>query len=109
MKPASVTVVSALPIFEPDLQATYTLEVVAELTGLSTQVILLYQQSGLIRPAMEGEGQLAFGDEAVRELRRIEHLRACYAMNDAGLKLLLTLLNEVEALRTELRRRQGPF
>ncbi len=109
MNPTAMTVVSTLPIFEPDPQATYTLEVVAELTGLSSQIILFYQQSGLIRPATEGEGSLAFDDDAVRELRRIEHLRACYAMNDAGVKLLLTLMNEVDVLRAELRHRPGPF
>ena len=109
MNSTPVTVVSTLPIFEPDPEATYPLEVVAELTGISSQIILFYQQSGLIQRASEDEGKLAFSDNAVRELRRIEHLRACYAMNDAGVKILLTLMSEVEALRAELRHRHGLF
>jgi hypothetical protein len=44
-----------------------------------------------------------FDDESLRSLRRIEHLRATCAVNDAGLKLILDLLREVERLRRERR------
>ena len=74
---------------------TYTLEILAEITGVSTQTIVLYQEHGLIRPD--------FDDETVRALRRIEHLRETCELNLAGLKLLTSLLEEVEQLRAELR------
>ena len=74
---------------------TYTLEILAEITGVSTQTIVLYQEHGLIRPE--------FDDESVRALRRIEHLRETCELNLAGLKLLTSLLEEVEQLRAELR------
>jgi DNA-binding transcriptional MerR regulator len=75
---------------------TYTLEILAETTGVSTQTIVQYQQHGLIRPE--------FDDETIRALRRIEHLRETCEMNLHGLKLLTQLLDEVEQLRDELRR-----
>ena len=94
------------PVIEPDPQATYALDIVAQLTGVSSLWILRCQEQGLIRLAREAGGSPAFDDEDVRALRRIEHLRTCYGVNDSALKLLLTLMDEVEALRAELRHRQ---
>jgi DNA-binding transcriptional MerR regulator len=79
-------------------ETTYTLEVLAEITGISTQQIVQYQEHGLIHPR--------FDDETVRLLRRIEHLRETCEMNLSGLKLLTRLLDEVELLRGELRARR---
>jgi DNA-binding transcriptional MerR regulator len=73
----------------------YTLELLAEITGVSTQTIVQYQEHGLIRPPLD--------DETVRILRRNEHLREMCEVNLAGLKLMNELLNEVEQLRSELR------
>ncbi len=80
------------------MNETYTLQVLAEITGVTTQTIVQYQEHGLIRPE--------FDDETIRALRRIEHLRESCEMNLAGLKLLTGLLNEVEQLREELRARR---
>jgi len=80
------------------MNETYTLEVLAEITGVTTQTIVQYQEHGLIRPE--------FDDETIRALRRIEHLRESCEMNLAGLKLITGLLDEVEQLREELRARR---
>ncbi|MFA6545852.1 MAG: MerR family transcriptional regulator [Limisphaerales bacterium] len=92
-----------LPLFEPDMDATYTIETVASLTGATSQTILHYQERGLISP-VAGPGQ--FDDEALRTLRRIEHLRSTCEVNESGLKLILGLMDEVERLRAELRVRR---
>jgi DNA-binding transcriptional MerR regulator len=76
-------------------QAVYTLDILAEITGVSTQTIVEYQEHGLIRPEL--------GDESLRALRRIEHLRESCQVNLTGLKMLTSLLEEVEQLREELR------
>jgi len=88
----------------PDSSAGYTLEILAEITGVSTQTILQYQEHGIIRPVSGGDPQ--FDDEAVRSLRRIEHLRDTCELNLTGLKLLASLLEEVEQLRAELHARR---
>ena len=96
-----------LPVFEPDTDATYTLELVAELTGVSSQTILHYQEQGLISPVAPGDSDAhRFDTEALRTLRRLEHLRASCQMNVSGLKLMLNLLDEVERLHAELRARR---
>jgi DNA-binding transcriptional MerR regulator len=97
---------SAPLVFEPEPNTAYTLDVVVRLTGIASETILHYQEHGLIAPpAAKGRGARRFDDEALRTLRRIEHLRAHYAMNLRGLKLTLGLLEEVERLRADLRRK----
>ncbi len=91
-----------LPLFEPDPEARYTLEIVAEITGVSSQTILYYQEQGLIAPS----AALHFNDDTLRSLRRIEHLRTHYELNQSALKLMLKLLDEVEQLRADLRSRR---
>ena len=55
----------------PPGETSYSLEITAHLTGMSAETILHYQEQGLIRP--EPVSGL-FDDEALRTLRRIEHL-----------------------------------
>lgn len=95
MKPSSD---ENLPLYDAGEQATYSLDIVAELTGVSSQTILRYQEQGLIR-------ENHFDDDAVHTLRRIEHLRATCEANDSGLKLILGLMDEVERLTAALRTR----
>lgn len=92
------------PVIESEGGVCYTLEILSEMTGISTQTILRYQEHGLIRPSAGGNA--VFDDEAVRALRRIEHLRGTCEMNFNGLKLLTDLFDEVERLRAELRARR---
>ena len=78
----------------------YTLEILARLTGLTTEVILQYQEHGIIRPGGDGAG--CFDDETVRTLRRLDHLRRECEMNYAAVRVVASLLAEVERLRREL-------
>lgn len=88
----------------PEAPARYTLEILARLTGLSTEVILQYQEHGIICPG--GEGGECFDDETVRTLRRLDHLRHECEMNYAGVRVVASLLAEVERLRRELAARR---
>ncbi len=98
---------SGLPLFEPEADATYTLEVIASLTGVTSQTVLHYQEQGLISQVTSREPDAGqFDAEALRTLRRIEHLRSTCAVNESGIKLILDLMDEVERLRAELRTRR---
>ena len=93
-----------LPIYGEETDACYSIEVIAELAGVKPQTVLHYQEQGFIRPSIRDDGDTGLFDaECLRQLRRIEHLRATCEMNDAGLKLILDLLHEVECLREERR------
>jgi DNA-binding transcriptional MerR regulator len=80
---------------DPTPQVVYSLDILAEITGVSTQTILEYQEHGLIRPELD--------EDSLRVLRRIEHLRESCQVNFAGLKVLTSLLEKVEQLNEELR------
>lgn len=88
-----------LPLYDPEEQTTYTLDIVAEITGVSSQTILHYQEHGLI-------GKTDLDDETVHTLRRIEHLRQTCETNLSGLKLIIDLMGQVEELKAALRARR---
>ena len=89
-----------LPIYEPEPDATYQLDVIAGLTGISSETILHYQENGLIHPR---EDTREFDEEVIRKLRQIEHLRSTLEIDLSGLKLILDLMDQVERLQKELR------
>ena len=78
-------------------EATYSLEVFARISGVAEETILRYRERGFIRPLPTDSER--FDDEALRTLRRIEHLRETCGVNDSGLRLILDLLEEIERLR----------
>jgi MerR family transcriptional regulator/heat shock protein HspR len=93
-----------LPVYGEDPGTYYSLEVVAELAGVDAGMVLHYQEQGFLRPVPRQDSEAtAFDADSLRQLRRIEHLRATCEMNEAGLKLILSLLEEVEQLREERR------
>ena len=96
-----------LPLIEPDLDAHYSLEVVAEITGIATQTILHYREEGLLPsgPTAARKEEIFFDDATLCTLRRIDHLARQYEMSTPALKLLCGLLEEVESLRAALRSR----
>ena len=93
-----------LPVYDGESDTYYSIEVIADLAGVNPQTVLHYQEQGFIRPAARDAGDAALFDvECLRQLRRIEHLRATCEINDTGLKLILDLLHEIECLREERR------
>ncbi len=98
---------SDTPLIESEAEGTYTLEVVAGLTGISSQTVIRYCERGLVSNYVlkPGDGdKYIFDVEGLRRLRRIEQLRQACETNEHGLKLLVGLLDEVEQLRADLRR-----
>jgi MerR family transcriptional regulator/heat shock protein HspR len=81
----------------PDDDAAYSLEVFARISGVETETILHYQELGLLRPLPDSGDH--FDDEALRTLRRIEHLRDTCGVNETGIRLILDLLDELDRLR----------
>ncbi len=93
------------PVYHVETDTRYSIEVIAELAGVHPKTVLHYQEQGFIRPTTtDTPGETALFDiECLRQLRRIEHLRATCQVNDTGLKLILDLLHEIECLREERR------
>jgi DNA-binding transcriptional MerR regulator len=94
------------PIYGEQAEAVYTLAVLAELGGVTPEMVLHYLDRGFL--VVRGRTEVmvvgaSWDDEALRQLRRIEHLRTTYAVNEAGLRYVLGLLRELDEVRSARR------
>jgi DNA-binding transcriptional MerR regulator len=82
----------------------YTIETVERITRISKDRIVFYYQHGLVTSIRAADqSDLLFDDEAIHRLRRIAFLLAEYRINPEGLKMVTSLMDEVERLRAEVR------
>jgi hypothetical protein len=88
--------------------ATYSLETAARLAGVHPEILRYYCGLGLLGRGPGAEAELVFNDEAVYEVRRIEHYRRRHGVNRQALPLVIGLLREVERLEAELRFLRSP-
>jgi MerR family transcriptional regulator/heat shock protein HspR len=85
----------------------YRIEVVAEQVGLSPARIRAYERAGLIRPTrVQGRTRL-YGEEELARLRRLRRLSQDLGLNPAGVEIVARLIDDLEALRAELRALRG--
>jgi DNA-binding transcriptional MerR regulator len=94
---------------EGDGRSMYTLEAAAELADVHPELVRYYWSKGLFGPARSGQGDgPLFDEDAVYELRRIEHYRRHYGVHRRALPVISRLLREVARLEAELRFRREP-
>jgi MerR family transcriptional regulator/heat shock protein HspR len=75
------------------------LEGAAQLVHMTPGKIRNYVQRGLVRP-IRGQGPHVFFDETeLARLRKMRRLTEDLGLNDAGVEIVLRLLDEIEALR----------
>ncbi len=98
-------------VSEPaDLRGVYAISVAAELVGMGTQTLRLYETRGLVQPARTEGGTRRYSVQDLRRLHRIGELLAA-GLNLAGVGMVLQLEQENRDLRAEnavsLRERRG--
>ncbi|HIJ86810.1 MAG TPA: hypothetical protein HPP97_03895 [Desulfuromonadales bacterium] len=94
----------ALDTYQPKPNILYTLDAAAYIAGVPRRSILIYYRAGLVQSVFQPPyGVMAFTEEAIHKVRRIEHVRNLHGPNLTLLKTLFSLLEEVDHLRTELR------
>ncbi len=99
---------SAIQVFEPQPDVLYNLDMTARLLRMPRRSILAYCRWGVVHPEVDPDfGGLYFSANAMRTLRQVEYLRAVHGLNQAGIRMTMHLLNEVEQLRQELRMARG--
>ncbi|MGI9604138.1 MAG: heat shock protein transcriptional repressor HspR [Acidimicrobiales bacterium] len=84
----------------PD-RAVYVISVAAELAGVHPQTLRIYERKGLVDPARTQGGSRRYSEVDIDRLRRIQDLTN-QGLNLAGVKRVLELEAENEALRAEL-------
>ena len=94
----------AIEVFQPDPSALYSLDVAAHLAGVTRRAILVYCRAGLVRPVFQPPyGMMAFTEQAIHLIRRIERMQAVHGIDIARVKTMFDLIEEVDRLRAEVR------
>jgi DNA-binding transcriptional MerR regulator len=94
----------ALELFEPPPDAVYTIEATAHLVDVPRRTILVYCRHGLVSPAIDAsDNGYYFDRNGIRELRRIDALRAICGDDLPAIKIILELMKKVERLQSEVR------
>jgi DNA-binding transcriptional MerR regulator len=76
----------------------------ARLARVTTRSLLKYWRHGLIKPLNSGERYGIFFDEqAIYRIRKAESIRASMKTNIASAAAILSLVEEIEKLRSELK------
>jgi DNA-binding transcriptional MerR regulator len=79
----------------------YAISVAAELVGMGSQTLRLYERRGLIEPARSGGGTRRYSSEDLERLRRIARLVAD-GVNLAGVAMVLDLEDMNAGLQADL-------
>ncbi len=90
---------------ERDRTGYYRVETAASLTGLSSETVLYCVEEGLVRPATADTAGAMMGEGELARLRKVRRLTQDLGINMEGVEVVLRLLDEIEALRTQLARR----
>ena len=87
---------------EPDPgRGVYAISVAAELVGMGSQTLRLYEQRGLLEPARSAGGTRRYSSDDLERLRRIAHLVQT-GVNLAGVAMVLNLQDANARLRADL-------
>jgi DNA-binding transcriptional MerR regulator len=87
----------------PSARSRYSIDDAAQLAEVHPELVRYYWRIGLFGPARgELEPEPLFDDDAIYELRRIEHYRRHYGVNRRALPLISRLLRELARLEAEV-------
>jgi DNA-binding transcriptional MerR regulator len=98
-----------LTLAEPAARSAYSLDDAARLADVHPELVRYYCRLGLFgRPQAQPGSEPVFDDDALYELRRIEHYRRHFGVNRRALPVISRLLREVARLEAEVRFRGSP-
>ena len=82
----------------------YPIEAASRLTAVHPDMLRHYCRTGLLGEArMHDDAEPLFDDDALYEIRRIEHYRRHHGVNLRALPLVCELSRDVDRLQSELR------
>lgn len=82
-----------------DLDDLVSVEVIAEVTGARTSLLMLLARRGLLETQIGAGGEMLLPRRAVIHLRRMQRLRRDLGVNFAGAAVILDLTAQLAALR----------
>ena len=81
---------------------TFLISVAAELAGMHAQTLRTYDRLGLVSPERSAGGGRRYSERDVALLREIQRLSQNEGVNLAGIKRIIELSNQVEALQSRI-------
>jgi MerR family transcriptional regulator/heat shock protein HspR len=85
-----------------DDAAVFVISVAADLAGMHPQTLRQYDRLGLVTPGRSGGGGRRYSARDVALLREVQRLSQQEGVNLAGIKRIIELENQVEALQLRL-------
>src|SRR5215469_11017260 len=85
-----------------DEARTFLISVAAELAGMHAQTLRTYDRLGLVSPQRSSGGGRRYSQHDVDLLREVQRLSQDEGVNLAGIKRIIELTNQVEALQSRL-------
>jgi MerR family transcriptional regulator, heat shock protein HspR len=86
-----------------DEARTFLISVAAELAGMHAQTLRTYDRLGLVSPLRSSGGGRRYSQRDVELLREVQRLSQAEGVNLAGIKRIIELSDQVEALRSRLK------
>jgi len=86
-----------------DETRTFLISVAAELAGMHAQTLRTYDRLGLVTPRRTRGGGRRYSQNDVDLLREVQRLSQDEGVNLAGIKRIIELTNQVEALQSRVR------
>ncbi|WP_018602409.1 heat shock protein transcriptional repressor HspR [Mycobacterium sp. 155] len=81
---------------------TFLISVAAELAGMHAQTLRTYDRLGLVTPQRSSGGGRRYSERDVDLLREVQRLSQDEGVNLAGIKRIIELTNQVDALRARV-------
>jgi MerR family transcriptional regulator/heat shock protein HspR len=82
---------------------TFLISVAAELAVMHAQTLRTYDRLGLVSPERSSGGGRRYSEHDVDLLREVQRLSQDEGVNLAGIKRIIELTNQVEALKARMR------
>ncbi len=82
---------------------TFLISVAAELAGMHAQTLRTYDRLGLVSPSRTSGGGRRYSQNDVDLLREVQRLSQNEGVNLAGIKRIIELTNQVEALQARVK------
>jgi MerR family transcriptional regulator/heat shock protein HspR len=82
---------------------TFLISVAAELAGMHAQTLRTYDRLGLVSPQRSSGGGRRYSERDVELLREVQRLSQDEGVNLAGIKRIIELTNQVEALQSRIK------
>ena len=82
-------------------RAVYIISVAAELAGVHPQTLRIYERKGLVAPKRTSGNTRRYSDRDIALLRQIQDLTQEGGINLAGVKMIIELQAQLDALRAE--------